>query len=564
MSYLGNTPSYTHFESSGEQFSGTGAQTVFTLARRVTNAFDLHATVSNVLQDPFVAYSVTANTISGTSDLTFTSAPPSAANNIIVVYQTGQVIAWETVKSGDILPGAVGTTAIADGAITTAKIADGTVIAADIADGTISTVKLADSAVTTAKLADSNVTTAKIADSNVTTAKITDSNVTTAKIADSNVTTAKIADSAVTTAKLAATTGTGAVVLVTSPTLVTPALGTPTALVGTNISGTAASLTAGTVTTNANLTGQVTSVGNAAVLGSFTSAQLATALTDETGSGLAVFATSPNLITPILGTPTSGTLTNCTGLLPTGITGGAFLFSGPTSMGSGSTRTHEGTFTSATGNLSGIHYYINFTLNSAHTLTVPAGKRRLIIIASETITINGTINASGAGGAGGAGGATGSPGGVGTDQPGKSVGGPGGEVIFHGISLGLSALTGSDNFSITAPLTLLGGGGGGGADDRVSPSYEPGGAGGAGGGSIILIAPTIYLGSTAVLNTAGANGLVGNPESYPQGYGGGGGGGTVYIATRTFTDAGATFTLQDPTYSTARQGHAGIKQIIIY
>ena len=562
MSYLGNTPTYTHFESSGEQLSGTGAQTVFTLARRVANAFDLRATISNVVQDPFVAYSVAANTTSGTSDITFTSAPPSAANNIVITYQTGQLNAWETVKAGDILPGAVGTTAIADGAITTAKIADGTVIAADIADGTVSTVKLANSAVTNAKI--DTVANTKVTGV-MTTAQIADSAVTDVKIADSNVTTAKIADSAVTTAKLAATTGTGAVVLVTSPTLVTPALGTPTALVGTNISGTAASLTAGTVTTNANLTGQVTSVGNAAVLGSFTSAQLATALTDETGSGLAVFATSPNLITPILGTPTSGTLTNCTGLLPTGITGGAFLFSGPTSMGSGSTRTHEGTFTSATGNLSGIHYYTDFTLNSGHTLTVPAGKRRLIIIATGTITINGTINASGAGGAGGAGGTTGGSGSPGTDQPGKSVGGgSGGEVIFHGISFGLSALTGSDNFSITDPLALLGGAGGSGMDDRVSPSYEPGGAGGAGGGSIILIAPTIYLGSTAVLNTAGANGLVGNPASYPQGYGGGGGGGTVYIATRTFTDAGATFTLQDPTYSTARQGHAGIKQIIIY
>ena len=66
------------------------------------------------------------------------------------------------------------------------------------------------------------------------------------------------------------------------------------------------------VTTNANLTGHVTSVGNAAVLGSFTSAQLATALTDETGSGSAVFATSPTLTTPALGTPASGTLSSCT------------------------------------------------------------------------------------------------------------------------------------------------------------------------------------------------------------------------------------------------------------
>lgn len=44
------------------------------------------------------------------------------------------------------------------------------------------------------------------------------------------------------------------------------------------------------------------------------SAGLRAALSDETGTGAAVFATSPTLVTPILGTPTSGTLTNCTGL----------------------------------------------------------------------------------------------------------------------------------------------------------------------------------------------------------------------------------------------------------
>jgi hypothetical protein len=61
-------------------------------------------------------------------------------------------------------------------------------------------------------------------------------------------------------------TGTGNLVFSSSPTLTSPALGTPSALVGTNISGTAANLTAGTVTTNANLTGDVTSSGNATTL----------------------------------------------------------------------------------------------------------------------------------------------------------------------------------------------------------------------------------------------------------------------------------------------------------
>jgi hypothetical protein len=52
------------------------------------------------------------------------------------------------------------------------------------------------------------------------------------------------------------------------------------------------------------------------------SANLDSLVTDDTGSGALVFADTPTLIAPILGTPTSGTLTSCTGLpLTTGVTG---------------------------------------------------------------------------------------------------------------------------------------------------------------------------------------------------------------------------------------------------
>lgn len=60
--------------------------------------------------------------------------------------------------------------------------------------------------------------------------------------------------------------------------------------------------------------------GVATWLGTPSSANLAAAITDETGSGALVFANTPTLVTPVLGTPTSGTLTNCTGLPTTGTT----------------------------------------------------------------------------------------------------------------------------------------------------------------------------------------------------------------------------------------------------
>ena len=56
-------------------------------------------------------------------------------------------------------------------------------------------------------------------------------------MATTKVTAEVITDATITTAKLASTTGSGAVVLATSPTLVTPLLGTPTSGVLTNVTG---------------------------------------------------------------------------------------------------------------------------------------------------------------------------------------------------------------------------------------------------------------------------------------------------------------------------------------
>lgn len=62
--------------------------------------------------------------------------------------------------------------------------------------------------------------------------------------------------------------------------------------------------------------------GVATWLATPSSANLAAAVTGETGSGALVFGTSPTLVTPALGTPSAAVLTNATGLpVATGVSG---------------------------------------------------------------------------------------------------------------------------------------------------------------------------------------------------------------------------------------------------
>ena len=109
MTYLGNSPGLTNFTVAVEKFTGTGACTEFQLAQNIADANAIDVRVSSVPQDPTTAYTLAAGLI------TFTEAPPNAANNIVVTYRNTAVITYQNIQ----------TSQINDGAITASKLASG-------------------------------------------------------------------------------------------------------------------------------------------------------------------------------------------------------------------------------------------------------------------------------------------------------------------------------------------------------------------------------------------------------------------------------------------------------
>ena len=81
MAYIGNSLTQQSFTGGMDQFNGNASNTTFGLSRTISTAFDVNVYVEGVYQRPGVAYTTSANTI------TFTSAPSTGANNIVVVYE---------------------------------------------------------------------------------------------------------------------------------------------------------------------------------------------------------------------------------------------------------------------------------------------------------------------------------------------------------------------------------------------------------------------------------------------------------------------------------------------
>ena len=240
------------------------------------------------------------------------------------------------------------------------------------------------------------------------------------------------------------------------------------------------------------------------------------------------------------------------------------------------------------GNTDNLRQYQNLTIDATKTLTCGTTTgQRWVFFATESITINGTLNLDGMGGAGGSGGNGGSGGsGAGTTgnvggngnagntggagynttsstggSNGAGGGGGGNSNIFNNYSGagggsangggGTTSLslgnTDDDNYTLKVLVFNQlshwgsggnggeggGGGGSGGAHGILSGAGGNGGgggAGGAGGGSIVLCAPTITFGASGSITCAGlagSNGGAGGSGGSGTAFGGSGGTGSI-------------------------------------
>jgi hypothetical protein len=204
----------------------------------------------------------------------------------------------------------------------------------------------------------------------------------------------------------------------------------------------------------------------------------------------------------------------------------------------------DGANTSASGTMAGEYYYTNFTVPYGNTVTIGAvnGGRGLIIHATGTCTIAGTITASGVGvigtawlggfgGGGGGGTAAGSAGsflyqsyaGGSTVSGGVADGGAGSSASGWPTTSAIrAAINGGLGFDLFNAGGSTGGQGG-----------SSGGAGGKGGAQVVLICGSIVGTDGTNTGSITANGAAGTAASANNtGAGGGGGGGILVLSSQ--------------------------------
>jgi hypothetical protein len=121
MAYIGNNPDVNAFTITLDTFSGTGACTLYTLTRSISDANAIEVVVGGVIQTPTTSYII----ISGV--LAFDEAPPVGTNNITVRYLAPVVVTFNQVTASQIQANSVTQTAIAVNSVTNEKIANNTV-----------------------------------------------------------------------------------------------------------------------------------------------------------------------------------------------------------------------------------------------------------------------------------------------------------------------------------------------------------------------------------------------------------------------------------------------------
>lgn len=159
------------------------------------------------------------------------------------------------------------------------------------------------------------------------------------------------------------------------------------------------SFSAGTtgLTPSTSTTGAVTLAGTLAV------ANGGTGVTTSTGSGSVVLSTSPTLVTPLLGTPTSGTLTNCTGYTFANIASKPTTLSGygiTDALSNSSTSIQSGYFGDIFlyDDLTPSHYLgitNSANLTAARTLSLNVNDANRTISLSGDLTVSATATVSG-------------------------------------------------------------------------------------------------------------------------------------------------------------------------